>query len=149
MAAQFILRNGLTLRGLFCKMVSATISLPVPLSPVIRTVTSFPATFDTRSRTSLIASLEPIIFAFIMPAKPYRNELEPFLKGLRLKEDNPGSVVLNDVITAAEQCQELLDSVVISHKTRILYRKRYSIFFLAGLAIWHYLRENIYGLNFT
>src|ERR671914_222367 len=58
-AAQFTLTNGLSLRSDWACSARATSSLPVPLSPRIRTVTSVSETRSIRSRTSIIFSLLP------------------------------------------------------------------------------------------
>ena len=58
-AAQFTKMNGRSARALFAWIIRATISLPVPLSPSIRTVTSLPATSSASRLTRRIASLSP------------------------------------------------------------------------------------------
>ncbi len=52
-AAQFTATKGLEARGLFLWMARATSSLPVPVSPVIRTVAPVGATRAINSRTAL------------------------------------------------------------------------------------------------
>ena len=61
MAAQFSLTNGLSFRWLCSKMLVATSSLPVPLSPRMRTVESVGATFMIRLSKPRMARLSPMI----------------------------------------------------------------------------------------
>ena len=58
-AAQCSLTNGAFARGLFSWMACATSSLPVPLSPVMRTLARLGATCSMTSNTCCIAGLLP------------------------------------------------------------------------------------------
>ena len=60
MAAQLILSKGLSARSLRLWMASATISLPVPLSPWMSTVTFVGAIWRMSALTACIAGLSPI-----------------------------------------------------------------------------------------
>ena len=57
MAAQFRVMNGSCLRGLILWIARAINSLPVPVSPRIRTVASVGATTSTCAITRLMAAL--------------------------------------------------------------------------------------------
>ncbi len=61
MAAQLTATNGPLWRSLCCQIALATSSLPVPLSPVIRTVVSVLANCPMSLNTSRIGSLCPTI----------------------------------------------------------------------------------------
>ena len=67
-AAQLSGTNGRFLRGLFWWIALATSSLPVPVSPWISTVASVGAIRCSRSMTSCICGLLPM-----MPSKPNRS----------------------------------------------------------------------------
>ena len=71
MAEQLMATNGLFLRGLSSWMVRATISLPVPLSPVISTDAVLGATISTRWKISCIAREPPTIW----PKRPVSRSL--------------------------------------------------------------------------
>ena len=62
-AAQLIETKARSCRRLLAWIARAASSLPVPLSPVIRTVESVEATFSIRSKTSCIGRLLPIMFS--------------------------------------------------------------------------------------
>ena len=60
-APQFTATNGFSLRGERLWIARATISLPVPLSPLMTTLAFEGATFFTSSKTRCIAGPEPIM----------------------------------------------------------------------------------------
>ncbi len=62
MAAQLIFTKGPSRRGLLKWMAPAIISLPVPDSPVMRTVASAGATWATVSRSRTMAGALPMRF---------------------------------------------------------------------------------------
>ena len=63
MAAQLTGTNGRSARRLLAWTALATSSLPVPLSPVIRTVASVGAILTIRPRTSRTACERPMMFS--------------------------------------------------------------------------------------
>ncbi len=62
MAPQLTTTNGPSRRGLAKWMARATSSLPVPLSPVMRTVPSTRAIFSMSWKTEFIRPLVPTMF---------------------------------------------------------------------------------------
>ena len=97
--------NGLSRRPLPAWIALATSSLPVPLSPMIRTVASVGATLTIRARTSPIASESPTRPPTIAP--PGRHRRRPPLGqrgrgGIDARHQLAGRERLGQVVEGAE-----------------------------------------------